>query len=72
MKFKSIEIYVSYGNHNSSMVMIEELADKKVNAWLVENPGVQIHHFAQSLADLNGSIVYQIGVFYSERQGKQN
>jgi hypothetical protein len=67
MKFKSFEIFVNLASFNSSMFAIEKKADGLVNEWLQANPNVQIEHFSQSLAELNGAIVYQVGMIYSER-----
>ena len=61
MKFKAFEVYITYGEHNSSMSAIEQRGESLVNDWLARNPGIRIDHFSQSLADINGSIVLQLG-----------
>jgi len=67
MKFKALEVYLAYGDHNSSIRAIEEKADLLVNDWLGLHPKARIEHFAQSLVDVNKTIVYQIGIFYTEQ-----
>jgi hypothetical protein len=66
MKFKAFEIYMDFGDFNTSMIAIEQKADRKVNEWLSANPKARVEHFSQSLVELNHAVVYQVGLVYSD------